>query len=298
MSSDTVGGIQGYLIKLHSFLGDTESRNAALVCHDIIGDLGKECLITKNENELVLQTSLLFAKKEGLLGFLRKSLSNEMLRDTRVDILSFLGRFLERISVTVRGWEKNYAVELKDTCIVVYTKDKAAKCRNPALDLLIKILYLTKDSNITQDLKVGDMFNKFYGELSQKSKIPDTVLGYIYELLGVLGEVHPSEMVNNSDKLFKAYLGELKAQMTSTTKEPKLSVVAGCLKGITALMVNFTKSMEEDSVTSKEIFDYALKAICPQTDMKRYAVIFAGLTLFAKHSSQFGICLMDHYVYL
>ncbi len=52
MSSDTVGGIQGYLIKLHSFLEDTESRNAALVCHDIIGDLGKECLITKNENEL------------------------------------------------------------------------------------------------------------------------------------------------------------------------------------------------------------------------------------------------------
>lgn len=33
--------------------------------------------------------------------------------------------------------------------------------------------------------------------------------------------------------------------MTSTTKEPKLPVVAGCLKGITALMVNFTKSMEE-----------------------------------------------------
>uniref|UniRef100_A0A672S298 DNA-dependent protein kinase catalytic subunit n=1 Tax=Sinocyclocheilus grahami TaxID=75366 RepID=A0A672S298_SINGR len=201
------------------------------------------------------------AKEEGLLSFLRKSLSNEM-----------------------------------DICIVVYTKDKAAKCRIPALDLLIKILYLTKVSSITQDLKVGDMFNKFYGELSQKSKIPDTVLGCIYELLGVLGEVHPSEMVNNSDKLYKAYLGELKGQMTSTTKEPKLPVVAGCLKGITALMVNFTKSMEEDPVTSKEIFDYALKAICPQTDMKRYAVIFAGLKLFAKHSSQFGSCLMDHYM--
>ncbi|KAF4110944.1 hypothetical protein G5714_007975 [Onychostoma macrolepis] len=298
MSSDTptVGGIQGYLLKLHSFLEDTESRNTALVCHDIVGDLGQECMITKNENELVLQTSLLFAKDEGLLSFLRKSLSNEMLRDTRVDILNFLGTFLERISVTVRGWEKNYAVQLKDICIVVYTKDKAAKCRNPALDLLIKILYLTKDSSITQDLKVGDMFNKFYGELSQKSKIPDTVLGYIYELLGVLGEVHPSEMVNNSDKLYKAYLGELKGQMTSTTKEPKLAVVAGCLKGITALMVNFTKSMEEDPVMSKEIFDYALKAICPQTDMKRYAVIFAGLKLFAKHSSQFGSSLMDHYM--
>jgi len=54
MSSDTstVGGIQGNLLKLHSLLGDTENRNAALVCHDIIGDLGQECMITKNHNEL------------------------------------------------------------------------------------------------------------------------------------------------------------------------------------------------------------------------------------------------------
>ena len=34
-------------------------------------------------------------------------------------------------------------------------------------------------------------------------------------------------------------------QMTSSTKEPKLFVVAGCLRGITALMANFTKTMEE-----------------------------------------------------
>lgn len=33
--------------------------------------------------------------------------------------------------------------------------------------------------------------------------------------------------------------------MTSSTKEPKLFVVAGCLRGITALMVNFTKTMQE-----------------------------------------------------
>ena len=43
-----------------------------------------------------------------------------------------------------------------------------------------------------------------------------TVLGKIYELLGVLAEVHPSEMVNNSDKLYKAYLGELKEQVCFT----------------------------------------------------------------------------------
>ncbi|XP_036452457.1 DNA-dependent protein kinase catalytic subunit isoform X2 [Colossoma macropomum] len=289
------GGIQGSLLRLHSFLGDTETRNAALICHDIIGDLGHECMMTKSENELVFQTSLLFAKDEGLLSFLRKSLSYEELRDARVDILNLLGTFLQRMAVGVKGWEKNYAVELKDVCLVVYTKDKAAKCRGPALELLIKVLYATKDSSVAQGFKIGDMFNKFYGELGQKNKLPDTVLGNLYELLGVLGEVHPSEMVNNSDKLYKAYLGELKGQMTSTTKEPKLPVVAGCLRGITALMVNFTKSMEEDPVTSKEIFDYALKAICPQTEMKRYAVTFAGLKLFAKHAAQFSSCLMDHY---
>lgn len=40
-----------------------------------------------------------------------------------------------------------------------------------------------------------------------------TVLGKVYELLGVLAEVHPSDMVNNSDKLYKAYLGALKEQV-------------------------------------------------------------------------------------
>lgn len=35
----------------------------------------------------------------------------------------------------------------------------------------------------------------------------------IYELLGVLGEVQPSEMIDNSEKLFHAYLLELKVQV-------------------------------------------------------------------------------------
>lgn len=55
MSSDTadsVGGIQGYLIKLHGYLADPDTRIAALRCHDIIGDLGQECIVAKNENEL------------------------------------------------------------------------------------------------------------------------------------------------------------------------------------------------------------------------------------------------------
>ncbi|XP_061073095.1 DNA-dependent protein kinase catalytic subunit [Conger conger] len=291
----TAEGIRGHLAKLNTFLSDTETRNVALHCNDIIGDLGQECMITRTENEMVLQISLLFSKEDGLLGFLRKSLNNKELIDARVEILSLLEKVLQKLSSSVKGWEKNYAVDIKDTCLVVYTKDKAAKCRVPALELLIKVLYITKDSVIVQDFKVGEIFNKFYGELCQKHKLPDTVLGNIYEVLGVLGEVQPSDMVNHSDKLYKAYLGELKSQMMSHTKEPKLPLVAGCLKGITALMVNFTKSMEEDPGTSKEIFNYALKAISPQEELKRYAATFAGLRLFAKHAAQFSSCLMDHY---
>ncbi|XP_056289749.1 DNA-dependent protein kinase catalytic subunit-like [Pseudoliparis swirei] len=293
--SNAAGGVQGHLLKLHEYLADEDTRSAALKCHDIIGDLGQECMLTPTDNELALQTSLLFSKDYGLLSFLRKSLASEEFRDTRVEILGFLEKFLDRVSPSVKGWEKTYATDIKDTCMVVYTKEKAAKCRSLVLDLLIKVLQTTKASSVVAELRVCDIFNRFYGELCQRSKLPDSVLGKIYELLGVLAEVHPSEMDKNSDKLFKAYLAELKEQMTSRTKEPKLFVVAGCLRGITALMVNFPKTMEEDPATSKDIFQYALKAVSPQMSMTRYAVTFAGLRLLAKHASQFSSCLMDHY---
>ncbi|XP_019130385.2 DNA-dependent protein kinase catalytic subunit isoform X1 [Larimichthys crocea] len=293
--SNTAGGIHGLLLKLHESLSDEDSRAAALKCHDIVGDLGHECMLTPTENELALQTSLLFSKDYGLLSFLRKSLPSEELRETRVEIVLFLEKFLDRVSPRVKGWEKTYAIDIRDTCMAVYTKEKVAKCRTPVLELLIKVLQTTKASSVAADLRICEIFNRYYSELCQKHKLPDSVLGKIYELLGVLAEVHPSEMVNNSEKLYKAYLGELKDQMTSSTKEPKLFVVAGCLRGITALMVNFTKTMEEDPATSKDIFQYAQKAISPQMEMNRYAVTYAGLRLFARHASQFSSCLMDHY---
>ncbi|XP_054478556.1 DNA-dependent protein kinase catalytic subunit [Anoplopoma fimbria] len=295
LERSAAGGIQGLLLKLHESLSDEDARAAALICHDIIGDLVQECMLTATENEFALQMSLLFSKDYGLLSFLRKSLASDELRDTRIEILGFLEKFLDRVSPKVKGWEKTYSIDIRDTCMSVYTKEKAAKCRTLVLELLIKVLQTTKASSVVAELRICDIFNKYYGELCQRSKLPDSVLGKIYELLGVLAEVHPSEMVNYSDKLYKAYLGELKEQMTSSTKEPKLFVVAGCLRGITALMVNFTKTMEEDPATSKDIFQYALKAVSPQMSMTRYAVTFAGLRLFARHASQFSSCLMDHY---
>ncbi|XP_053105021.1 DNA-dependent protein kinase catalytic subunit isoform X2 [Hemicordylus capensis] len=287
-------GAQGLLLQLHGILLSPDPGSAALHGHNLIRSLTETCVTSSGDAARALQTSLVFSKEDGLLVFIHKSLGIEEFRDCREEALKFLCAFLEKIGQTVQP----YALDVKRMCISVYTKDKAAKCRIPALDLLIKLLQNLRSSYVMEDMKVGDIFNKFYGELAVKSRVPDTVLERIYELLGFLGEVQPSDMLENSEKLFRAYLSTLKTEMTSAIREPKFPIVAGCLKGLTALMHNFTKSMDEDPQTSKEIFDFALKAISPQVELKRYAVPLAGLHLFSKHAVQFTPCLLDNYVSL
>ncbi|XP_041045109.1 DNA-dependent protein kinase catalytic subunit isoform X2 [Carcharodon carcharias] len=276
------------LQQLHQLLSARDSRSASVDSHSFITNLTHDFLYSSHESRLALHSSLMFSKDEGLLTFLRKSLSNEDFRDCREEVLKLITAFVEKIKETVGP----YALEIKEVCLVVYTKERAAKCKVAALDLLLVLL---RSKTCLQEFKTGEIFNKFYGELAQKSKLPDTVLEKIYELLGVLSEVQPTEMLDNSEKLYRAYLSELKTQMTSATREPKLLVVSGCLRGLIALMVNFTKSVEEDPRTSKDIFDCAMKAINLQADRKRYAVPLAGLRLFTLHATQFSTFLMDSY---
>ncbi|KAF7246283.1 DNA-dependent protein kinase catalytic subunit [Varanus komodoensis] len=288
------GGLRNCLLQLHGILRSPDPGSAALHGHTLIRCLAETCVTSSGDAVLALQTSLVFSKEDGLLVFIHESLAFEEFRECREEALKFLLIFLEKIGPKVHP----YVQDVKRMCFSAYTKDKSAKCRIPALELLIKLLKNLRSSYLMEDLKVAEIFNKFYGELGMKSKVPDTVLERIYELLGVLGEVQPSDMLDNSEKLFRAYLGELKTQMTSATREPKFPLVAGCLKGLTALLYNFTKSMDEDPQTSKEIFDFAVKAISPQIDLKRYAVPLAGLHLFSKHAVQFGTCLLDNYALL
>ncbi|XP_058033644.1 DNA-dependent protein kinase catalytic subunit [Ahaetulla prasina] len=288
------GGLQGFLLQLHDTLRSSDPGGAALHACGLIRSLAESCVISSGDDILALQISLVFSNENGLLSFIDKSLRVEDFRECRKEALKFILTFVEKIGPKVQP----YAQDVKRICVISYTKDKSAKCGIPALELLIKLLQKLQSSNAMEYMKVGEIFNKFYGELAIKSKVPDTVLERIYELLGVLGEVQPNEMIDNSEKLFRAYLLELKVQMTSATREPKFPIVAGCLKGLTALMYNFTKSMDEDPRTSKEIFDFALKAISPKIHLERYAVPLAGLHLFSKHAVQFSTCLLDNYVSL
>ncbi|XP_062426360.1 DNA-dependent protein kinase catalytic subunit [Rhea pennata] len=287
-------GVQDGLYQLHRSLQHGDAGTAALHGYGLLRGVGEACLTGVADGTRALHISLVFSQEYGLLAFIHKSLSIEEFRDCREEALKFLCLFLEKIGEKVHP----YACNVKQTCISVYTKDRAAKCKILAVELLIKLLQNLRHSCLMEEMKVGEIFNKFYGELATRNKVSDTVLEKIYELLGVLGEVQPSDMINNSEKLFRAYLGELKTQMTSATRAPKLSIVAGCLKGLAALMYNFTKSENEDPQTSKEIFDFAMKAIRPQVDQKRYAVQLAGLQLFSRHAAQFGTFLLDNYVSL
>ncbi|KAI4806505.1 hypothetical protein KUCAC02_017329 [Chaenocephalus aceratus] len=215
MSSDsnTAGGIQGLLLKLHESLSDEDPRAAALKCHDIVGDLAQDCMLT-TDNELALQTPC-----------------HQMSSGTP----------------EVKGWEKTYAIDIRNTCMVLQT---------------------TKASSVVADLRICEIFNRYYSELCQKSKLADSVLAKSMSCWEFSQRFIPARWSTTPDKLYKAYLGELKEQMTSLTKEPKLYVVAGCLRGITALMVKLPQNYGEDPATSKDIFQYAMKAISPQVEMK------------------------------
>uniref|UniRef100_A0A8C3TYH6 DNA-dependent protein kinase catalytic subunit n=1 Tax=Catharus ustulatus TaxID=91951 RepID=A0A8C3TYH6_CATUS len=290
-SRGSMAGAQQCLLQLHRCLQPGDAAGSALHGYSLLRSLAETCVASAASSEQALHLSLVFSQEHGLLVFIHRSLAIEEFRDCREEALKFLYVFMEKVGDKIHP----YACHIKQTCLSVYTKDRAAKCKIAALELLIKLLHSLQRSYLMEEMKIREIFNKFYGELAAKSRIPDTVLEKIYELLGVLGEVQPSDMINNSEKLFRAYLGELRTQMTSATRAPKLPLVAGCLRGLVALMYNFTKSVDEDPQTAKEIFDFAMKAINPQVNL---LCVNSGLHLFVWHSAQFGALLMDNYVSL
>ncbi|XP_043921659.1 DNA-dependent protein kinase catalytic subunit [Protopterus annectens] len=140
VTSDSGGvvGFQGHLQLLISMLADSDHRSAAVTAHNVINNLGQECVGTSNESTLALQTSLLFSKENGLLFFLRKSVSIEEFKDCREEVLRLLLTFVEKIGPKVN----TYACDIKETCLSVLLKEKAAKCKVAILDLLIAGLRL------------------------------------------------------------------------------------------------------------------------------------------------------------
>lgn len=83
--------------------------------------------------ELYLTTNALFSHFHYTQIYCRSYTG--MLLVTKPTLHKLLSLFISRSTQL----KYKYCFREQDTCLVVYTKDKAAKCRGPALELLIKV---------------------------------------------------------------------------------------------------------------------------------------------------------------
>ncbi|GFR68847.1 DNA-dependent protein kinase catalytic subunit-like [Elysia marginata] len=283
-------GLEGTLQSLHESV-DASQPNRELT-DVLVEDIKHICTQEISEKDIDLTCGLLFHKSTGLVKFLQKSAKVEELQNAKTNALVLLSEFIQKAERKILP----YAVAIKDACVTVYSLDRFAKVKNAAIPVMIKVLELTAGAAMGNDLDIENLIKKFFGELSKgTSKLAASVKASIYNLLGVIAEVYPDLMTLYEDKLVGLYVGALKAEMTAKTKKAELPVIAGCLEGLTAFMVNFTQSIQEGSKYSYEIFKYARMAIDPNISYTRYDVPRAGLKLFARHAGQFKPFLMDEY---
>ncbi|BFZ03143.1 hypothetical protein BsWGS_06182 [Bradybaena similaris] len=283
--------LEDLLLSLHSLCKKRQSNDREQI-EVTVEDIKQICAYETTDKDSDYICSQLFDKEHGITNFLRCSANSEELQNAKTTALNLLSELLQKMGKKMLP----YAVDVKEACMSVYILDRFAKVKNAAIPVLIKLLELTVGSSVGDDLKIESMITKFFTELTKASKLTASVKAGIYHILGVIAEVYPDVMTPYAEKLVRLYVTTLSAEMDSKAKKVEQSIIAGCLEGLTAFLLNFTQSAEEGSKYSYEIFKYARKAIDPNTNLAKYEVPKAGLKLFARHAGQFRQYLMDEYV--
>ncbi|XP_070581112.1 DNA-dependent protein kinase catalytic subunit-like [Ptychodera flava] len=282
--------LQDKLSELISVLEETPSQHTVEKAHNLIGEIKQICFRTVSENELAYSCSVLFHRETGILVFLKKVVTVEQYLTVKEWTLEFLEHFLIRADKRA----VTYAVDIKDVCVSLFSRDKSAKVKNKTFPVLIKLLELSSGTPVGKKLDVPKLIDKYFSQLMQPTKIPATVKHGIYHILGVFADYYPEFMMGYSDRLVNVYMKALKDQMQSKTKQPEFPVISGCLLGLTHLLTNFTQSVEEESPHAWDIFRFS-RMIIYKTDYTRYDVPKAGLWLLARHAPQFNKYLLDDY---
>ncbi|XP_077979786.1 DNA-dependent protein kinase catalytic subunit-like [Glandiceps talaboti] len=280
--------LQSKLSELLDLLQETASQHTVEKVQNLIGEIQQICFRTTSENELAYSCSVLFHKETGILVFLKKTITLEQYLSCKERILEFLYNFLFKANKKV----VTYAVDIKDVCFSLFSRDKSAKVKSKTFPILIKLFGLTAGTPVSKQLDILKLKDKYFSELMQPSKVSATVKHGIYHILGVLTEYYPDLMMDTSDRLLNAYMKSLKDQMTSKTKQPDFLVIAGCLMGLSHYLVHFTQSVEEGAKYSYDIYKYSRMTISKQ-DYTRFDVPRAGLSLLGKHAPQFNKYLLD-----
>nr|QOY44576.1 DNA-dependent protein kinase catalytic subunit [Alvinella pompejana] len=237
--------------------------------------------------------ALLFSKETGITNFLKKVVQKDEFLDCKVDALKML------LALVVKYDKKllSYSLDLKDVSMSLFLRDRFAKVKVLALDLLIEVVTFVAGSEVADELKISGIAEKLFTELVHSSRHPSTVQQRMYQLLGVIAEMYPELMVRHADRLVNMYVVTIKKQMTSKTSKPDIPLITGSLKGLCHLLVHFTQSAEEEAAHSCDIYKYTCAAISKEANEKlsKYEMAESGLKLLAKHASQFNKFLLDEY---
>ncbi|KAI8501204.1 hypothetical protein Bbelb_212990, partial [Branchiostoma belcheri] len=287
------GSLEARLSELHALLAESDHGHGAVEAHNLVADIAQICLRHTAERDVAYCCSVLFQESTGITAFLRKTVTLDQYLPAKVETLSFLLAFLEKIGRKIQP----HAVEVKEVCMAVFSRDRLSRVKCATFPVLKKVLQLTIHSQLGDELRVSDMVDRMFLELTKKSQTTATVKSGALSLLGVISEVYPELMVqkDHPDRLLKVYISMLKEQMESRTRKPEMLVISGCLEGLTHFLVNFTQSVEEGSAHSKDIYNFTRRAVSPQVEMARYDVPKAALWLLAKHAAQFNEYLMNDY---
>ncbi|PIK41531.1 putative DNA-dependent protein kinase catalytic subunit [Apostichopus japonicus] len=235
--------ISAKLSDLYELLKSSRDTQAAEEAKNVIVDLGHVLLRPLSDTEQAFATSEVFHKERGLLSLLKSIAAKEEFTGCKEEALRLIGGFLKKRHAHL----VEHAVDIKDTCTALYLRDKSSKVKASALEVLTQVLQLASSHESKVSLNVSSIIKKFVEELMKSTRAPQGVKSGLCQLLGVISEVYPEEMLPYSEKLTGIYVSMLRQQMTSKNKKPEMTTIAGCLIGLSHVLVNFTQSVEEDN---------------------------------------------------
>ncbi|CAM4805641.1 unnamed protein product [Rotaria magnacalcarata] len=308
-----------YIADLHENLdrlrdmSDVDEQSSA-----IVADLAQAYSEHPSPMQTAMCLSSLFCGQKNILTFLRRSCSKTELKKTKVEILQFLKFFVETAATKILP----HAVELKTVLLTIFNVDTASDVRAAIFPVLSQLMELSVSCPDMHN-EVDKMATTFLDQIGlSSSKATATIKGLCLAFLGLLCKFFPEHMRKYADPLLLSqYLKYLHEQLVKDVKFEML-IAAGAIEGLINYLVNFTpsstpvtapppmirgKTKEEDKRLNEErircesdlkrVYIYGARAIQTQdqTNLNRYALVKAGLELFAQHSTLFTEYLYDDY---
>ncbi|CAF1189299.1 unnamed protein product, partial [Adineta ricciae] len=320
--NSSTSNFDNYIAELHENLdrireiNDVDGQSSA-----IVADLAQAYSEHPSPMQTAMCLSALFGGQKNILTYLRRATSKVELKKTKIEILQFLKFFIETAGTKILS----YALELKSVLLTIFAVDNASDVRASIFPVLSQLMEMSAGSTDMAS-EVEKMATTFLDQIGlQSSKTTATIRGLCLAFLGLLCKFYPEHMRKYADPLLLGqYLKYLHEQLVKDAVKFEMLIAAGAIEGLINYLVKFTpsstpvhplppppavrnKSKEEEKRWNEErircesdlkrIYIYGTRAIQTQdqTNLNRYALVKAGLELFAQHSTLFTEYLYEDY---